>query len=73
MTGIPLGKVAFDSVLVIIVKPNPAFWRAAVMGVPKLPDAFGTVSVTDAEGVEGTTYTENGDFFNCRHNVTFIL
>lgn len=33
------GNVDLDSVLVIMVTLKPAFVRAAVMGVPKLPEA----------------------------------
>ncbi len=44
MTGIPDGKVATDSTRVIMVTSNPALIRAAVMGVPKLPEACGSVN-----------------------------
>jgi hypothetical protein len=40
----PGGKVAFDSVRVMIVTVKPPRCRAAVMGVPKFPEAGREVS-----------------------------
>jgi hypothetical protein len=39
MTGMPSGNVDFDSFRVMMVTLKPALVRAAVMGVPKLPEA----------------------------------
>lgn len=44
MTGMPDGKVAEDWIRLITVTSNPALMRAAVMGVPKLPEAGEVVS-----------------------------
>ena len=39
MTGIPDGKIDADWIRLITVTSNPAHLRAALMGVPKLPEA----------------------------------
>lgn len=44
ITGISGGNVAFDSDRVIMVTVKPACCRAAVIGVPKLPEANREVS-----------------------------
>lgn len=64
MTGIPLGKVAVDSTRVIMVRSNPARWRAAVMGFPKLPEAWMLLEMTVNAR---SAYTEDGHFLNGSH------
>lgn len=50
ITEIPGGNVEVDSGRVMMVILNPACWRAAVMGAPKLPEAW---AVRVASRVDG--------------------
>lgn len=56
MTGIPAGKVDVDWIRLITVTSNPALTRAAVMGVPKLPEAGRAVS-DDYEAKDAEIFT----------------
>lgn len=55
-----------------MVTAKPALRRAAVMGVPKFPEAGGAVS-DGGQLRRGKTYAENGDFLDDSHDVFVVL